>query len=172
MMQTPLQTFLVLWTDLWLQGQWAQRWGGMMCTSPRRYPAGMPHHFISLLGWREGTCPAPHYSVSGKRRNTPPGRWIKRASAAEAGADGPAGRAHPCDHILLSWSVASWSSFSETSQLIRGSLLVCIPAASPGGRVFHQPGQILKPVLRTSSTVLFLQSCDSKEPKRLTEPGS
>lgn len=72
MMQTPLQTFLVLWTDLWLQGQWAQRWGGMMCTSPRRYPAGMPHHFISLLGWREGTCPAPHYSVSGKRRNTPP----------------------------------------------------------------------------------------------------
>lgn len=125
-----------------------------------------------LIRRKRGDVPSPPLLCFWEKKEYPPGRWIKRASAAEAGADGPAGRAHPCDHILLSWSVASWSSFSETSQLIRGSLLVCIPAASPGGCVFHQPGQALKPVLRTSSTELFLQSCDSKEPKRLTEAGS
>lgn len=109
------------------RGQQAQRWGGMICTSPRTYRAGVPHLFISLLGRREGTCPA--CSVSGRRRNSP--QWIKRASAAEAGADRPAGRAYPCDRILWGWRVASSSSFSEMCPLIRGWLLVYVLAASP-----------------------------------------
>lgn len=125
---------------------------------------------LSYLNEERGCAQPPTMFL--EKEGIAPGRWIKRVSAAEAGADRPAGRAHPCDHILLSWNIASWSSFPETSQLIRLVAGLCLCCLARGTCVFHQPEQTPEPVLTTSSTELFLQSCDSKEPKRLSEAGS
>lgn len=153
---SPLQTCLVLWTDLWLE-----RTAG---SEVRRYPAGMPHPFVSLLEWRKGMCQLPTTLFLGKE-GIAPGKVSKEGFCSR-------GRAHPCDHILFSWSFASWSSFSETSQAIGLVPGLCPCRLAWGTRVFHQSEQTTELDVTTSSTGLFLQLCDSKKPKRLTEARS
>ena len=75
---------------------------------------------------------------------------------------------HPLalEHCIMEqflWNV------SANKGLVAGLRPCCL---TWGTCVFHQPEQTPEPVLTASSTELFLKSCDSKEPKRLTEATS
>lgn len=141
-----------------------------MCTSPRRYPAAVPHLFISLS--EERGCAHPPTTLFLGKEGIVPRKVDKDGSCSRSWCRWTCRQSTSCDHILLSWNVASWSSFSEMSQLIRLIAALRPRCLTWATCVFHHPEKTPKPVFPTSSTELFLQSCDSKEPKRLTEAGS
>lgn len=87
-------------------------------------PAGVSDLFIKPVWMQRGDVQMPTALFLGKEGIVL--REVEEENfSASASADGQVGRAQLCSHVLLSWSVASWNSNSETSQLKQGWLLVC-----------------------------------------------